>query len=385
MQKRTLTLWLTLMVLLMAGCSSPTPEATPTPTRTAIPVVTPIPLPTVTATPAAVAQEATPFPLDVDPLTGLKVEDPGLLEHSPLAIKVSNSPEVRPQSGLSSADLVFEHFAEGGITRFTAVFYGKMPERVGSVRSGRLIDLEIPAMYQAVFSFSGASSGVKDQMRASDLFPNQIVAPDFGVGEPYFYRVPREGVAFEHTLFADPESLHELAAERGVDKRPDFPSLMRFSEALPQGVGMTDITYFEVNYLTGTCTAEWRYDSTKGAWLRSTVGQPHTDYLTGEQLAFPNVIVLYANHVETDILEDTWGGGHMSIQIQVWGSNQALVFRDGKMLQGYWKREARNDMLTFWDGAGNPLPLKPGSTWFQVVPLDTQSEQLQQGQLKFTP
>jgi hypothetical protein len=201
---------------------------------------------------------------------------------------------------LSSADLVFEHFAEGGITRFTAVFYGKMPERVGSVRSGRLIDLEIPAMYQAVFSFSGASSGVKDQMRASDLFPNQIVAPDFGVGEPYFYRVPREGVAFEHTLFADPESLHALAAERGVDKRPDFPSLMA-SRGPASRRGMTDITYFEVNYLTGTCTAEWRYDSTKGAWLRSTVGQPHTDYLTGEQLAFPNVIVLYANHVETDI------------------------------------------------------------------------------------
>ena len=115
MQKRTLTLWLTLMVLLMAGCSSPTPEATPTPTRTAIPVVTPIPLPTVTATPAAVAQEATPFPLDVDPLTGLKVEDPGLLEHSPLAIKVSNSPEVRPQSGLSSADLVFEQIGRAHV------------------------------------------------------------------------------------------------------------------------------------------------------------------------------------------------------------------------------------------------------------------------------
>ena len=80
----------------------------------------------------------TNFPENVNPLTGETV-DPSVLARRPLAIKISNAPAiVRPQSGLNSADLVFEHYAEGGLTRFTAVFYSKDADPVGSIRSGRI-------------------------------------------------------------------------------------------------------------------------------------------------------------------------------------------------------------------------------------------------------
>ncbi len=390
---RYLVLFLVVMSF-VAGCSSATPVATPTPTRTPIPQATAIPptppptatpTPTPTTAPTAEAVSVTPFPPDVNPLTGLKVDDPEMLEHLPLAVKISNSPEVRPQAGLNSTDLVFEHYAEGGITRLTAVFYSTYPERVGSVRSGRLIDLEIPAMYQGVFAFSGMSGGVKQRFRASDLFPDQVASPDFGVGQPYFYRVPREGLAFEHTLFADLPELRSLAAERGIDQRPDFPSLMAFSESLPAIKESTPVNTLKIDYLAGVCRAHWDYDEELGRWKRSTAGEPHRDYLTGEQVTAANVVVIFANHLETDILEDTWGGGHMSIEIQVWGQGAALIFRDGQMLQGYWRRENREDMLTFWDGEGNPLPLKPGNSWYQLVPLDTPSEEYEPGKFRFTP
>ncbi len=396
---RTHTRYLGLFLVVMsfiAGCSSATPVATPTPTRTPIPQATaipPTPLPTATPTstptpttaPTSEAASVTPFPPDVNPLTGLKVDDPEMLEHLPLAIKISNSLEVRPQAGLNSTDLVFEHYAEGGITRLTAVFYSTYPERVGSVRSGRLIDLEIPAMYQGVFAFSGMSGGVKQRFRASDLFPDQVASPDFGVGQPYFYRVPRDGLAFEHTLFADLQELRSLAAERGIDRRPDFPSLMAFSESLPSIKESAPANTLKIDYLAGVCRAHWDYDEELGNWKRSTAGEIHRDYLTGEQVTAANVVVIFANHLETDILEDTWGGGHMSIEIQVWGQGAALIFRDGQMLQGYWRRENREDMLTFWDGEGNPLPLKPGNSWFQLVPLATPSEEYEPGKFRFTP
>jgi hypothetical protein len=327
--------------------------------------------------------EVTPFPPDVDPLTGLQVEDEALLDRAPIAIKVSNSVAVRPQSGLNAADLVFEHFAEGGITRFTAVFYPNEPEQVGSVRSGRLIDLEIPAMYGALFGYSGSSAGVKEQIRNSDLFPEQIAAPDFGVGQPYFYRVPQEGKAFEHTLFTNPTVLRELAEERNINDRPNFPKLMAFSEAAPAGGEPT--SYVEINYLPGTCTAEWTYDDEEAIWLRSTAGTVHTDALTGERLRASNVIVVYANHVYTDILEDTWGGGHWSIQVQLWGQGPVLIFRDGEMFHGIWKREERNHMLTFYYDDGTPLPLKPGNSWIQTVPLETESSDLGEDQLQLSP
>lgn len=311
-----------------------------------------------------------------------------MLDHAPLAIKVSNSPEVRPQSGLALADIVYEHYAEGGITRFTAVFYGTYPERVGSVRSGRLIDLEIPAMYHSLFAFSGMSGGVKERFRQSDLFPDQVATPDFGVGQPYFYRVPREGLAFEHTLFADPMALRDLAQERGIDERPEFPKLMAFSETLPEGAVVDDVGYVEVNYLPTVCTAQWTYDAETGRWARQTAGAVHTDYLTGEQLTAANVVLVFANHVESEIWEEMIGdqsNWKRSIQIQVWGSGPALIFRDGKMLQAYWKREARDHMLTFWDGNGYPLPLKPGNSWFQMVPLDVPAEEFEEGRYRFNP
>jgi hypothetical protein len=390
----SLTLVAAGVAVLASGCANAAPVATPTATRTPMPVATntpkaptPTATPTATRTPAAsptaAALVVTPFPLDVNPLTGLKVADEALLDRIPIAIKVSNSPEVRPQSGLGSADLVFEHYAEGGITRYTTVFYANEPDQVGSVRSGRLIDLEVPAMYHALFGYSGSSAGVKERIRRADLFPDYIAAPDFGVGQPYFYRVPQAGKAFEHTLFTNPAVLRQLADERGINQRPDFPVYMAFSDAVPGGG--EPISYFEVNYLPGSCTAEWAYDAARGVWGRSIAGRTHTDALTGDQITAANVIVVYANHLYTDILEDTWGGGHMSIEIQVWGQGPVLIFRDGQMFAGIWKREQRDAMLTFYYGDETPLPLKPGNSWLQLVPLDTASSEIGEGQLKFTP
>ncbi len=392
---------LCIIALLIAGCSTPTPpEATATPTRTpppqhtATPAPTPAPTststpcpatPTATAAPTKVVLEATPFPLDVNPLTGEKMESAEVLDRIPIAIKVSNSPEARPQSGLNSADLVFEHFAEGNVTRFTAIFYGKEPEQVGSVRSGRLIDLEIPAMYGALFGYSGSSAGVKERLRNSDLFPTYIAAPDFGVGEPYFYRVPQEK-AFEHTLFTNPAVLRQLADEREINKRPKFSQLMAFSETPLEGERIP-VYYFEIDYSAG-CSAEWTYDTTSGRWQRATAGVAQTDYLTGEPLTMANVIIVYANHVETDFWEEMIGDSSNwkhSIELQLWGTGPVLVFRDGVMQNGYWERIERNHMLTFWVSEGHPIPLKPGNTWFQMVPLDTTSEEIKEGQLHFTP
>ncbi len=397
MTKRALTICIILLIGLLAftGCGgAATPMATPTATRTpmpsatntpASPTATPTPVATNTpaASPTAEAFTVTPFPPNVNPLTGLQVEDEAQLDRIPIAIKVSNSPEVRPQSGLGSADLVFEHFAEGGITRFTSVFYANEPDMVGSVRSGRLIDLEVPAMYHALFGYSGSSAGVKDRIRHSDLFPDQIAAPDFGVGEPYFYRVPQEGKAFEHTLFTDPTVLRQLADEREINERPDFPMLMAFSENTPPGG--EPVEAFEVDYLPGTCTAEWEYDADAGLWGRSIAGVTHTDALTGKQITAANVIIVLANHAYTDILEDTWGGGHMSIEVQVWGQGSALIFRDGQMYSGLWRRENRGDMLTFYHGDETPLALKPGNSWIQLVPLDTESSRPNEGQIVFAP
>jgi hypothetical protein len=330
---------------------------------------TPIQTPTPEPTPNYLDPSTT---ADICPLTGLKVDDLAVLKRPPLAIKVSNFPSiVRPQAGLDKADVIFEHYAEGDLTRFTALFLSHDAEKVGSVRSARLLDLEIPAMFHSLLAFSGASGGLKQEFRNSDIF-GQIISPDFGhaigrQGSAPFYRIPQQGKAVEHTLFTDTAVLWQFATDKlGHSGRQEIKGWV-FSEEPP--AGGQPVTTIGIPYAVGTIVSEYVYDAGQGVYLRSINGEPHREELSGEQLRFKNVIVIYAHHVETDILEDTWGGGHYSIQIQVWDQGPVRIFRDGQMFDGKWVRPDRWDLMRFVDGSGNPIPLKPGNTFIQMVPL----------------
>lgn len=286
-------------------------------------------------------------------------------------MKISNFPPiVRPQAGLSFADVVFEHLCEAGITRLTAIFHSKDAEKVGCIRSARLIDIEIPAMFKAILAYSGSSGGIKERIRSSDFF-DRVISPDFGHGSP-FRRIPSPGKAYEHTLFSDTETLWRFAEERGVNVRQDLGGWV-FSDEPPEGGKRAN--RIKIVYREGYSSAEYEYDATRSVYLRSTLGEPHLDELTGEQISAKNVVVLYANHVETDIAEDLTGDViYYSVEIQIWGSGPVKVFRDGRVYEGRWVRPHRPDMISFVDGAGNPIPLKPGNTWIQVVPLGFEIE-----------
>ncbi|MGD8807900.1 MAG: DUF3048 domain-containing protein, partial [Chloroflexota bacterium] len=301
---------------------------------------------------------------DVNPLTGQQVADPAVLQHRPLAIKVANTARVRPQAGLNRADLVFEHYSEGGITRFTAVFYTDIPKRVGSVRSARLIDLEIPLMYDAAFGFSGSSHQIKEMIRASAFF-DRIISPDYG--HPGFWRTfdaRNPSPYMVDSLFTNAEDLRAILAERGQDVAPQFHNGMAFHPDPPPGG--QPATEVEIIY-TGTGIL-WQLQPSNGRYARWSDGVRHTDASTGELLSFKNVVVVYAEHVNTEIIEDT--GGSPSIQIRIWGEGPAVIFRDGQRYDGLWRREQPEEMLTFYDQDGNILPLAPGNTWFELVPLD---------------
>jgi len=373
----------------------PTDSPTPVPTDTPFPSPTPSPTLSPTATAEAETKDhnnpgktptptetSTPEPgsnwidpsitTDICPLTGLEVGDPSVLERPPLAIKVSNYPSVvRPQAGLDKADVIFEHYAEGKLTRFTAIFLSHDADKVGSVRSARLLDLEIPAMFRSILAFSGASGGVKQTFRDSDIF-DQIISPDFGhaigsQGSAPFYRIPQEGKAVEHTLFTDTPTLWQYSADKlGYSGRQEIKGWV-FSEEPPPGG--QPITRISIPYAAGSIVSEYAYDAGQGVYLRSVTGEPHREELSGEQLRFSNVIVIYALHKETDILEDTWGGGHYSSQIQLWGEGIVRIFRDGQMFEGKWVRPERWDLVRFSDFDGNPIPLRPGNTFIQMVPL----------------
>ena len=162
---------------------------------------------------------------------GELVDDPAQLQRRPLAIKISNAPPgfVRPQSGLNSADWVFEHTSEGSITRFTLIVYGTDVDVVGPIRSARLIDVELPAIYDAALVFSGASTGVNQRLNASD-FESRIVRS----ADPGYFRTG-EDKPFEHTLYGRPAVFREGLEALGLNTPPNFNGLLTFTSEPPAG------------------------------------------------------------------------------------------------------------------------------------------------------
>jgi hypothetical protein len=304
------------------------------------------------------------------PLTGLGVDDPAVLERRPLAIKIQNALASRPQYGLPQADIVYEHLSEAGITRFTAIYLCQDTERSGSVRSARFIDLEIPAMYKSLLAFSGTSPGLYPKFINADFYDREFVQ-NWGLRADGFFRdkeLRKQGKAIEHTLFVDPNAIWETADDLGINDRQDLQG-MTFDADVPEGG--QPATHIHIPYPNRNMTVDYRYDPETATYLRWDAKDPHIDATTGEQISATNVIILYAHHVDTDIYEDYPRTNHPSVQIQLWGTGPAVLFRDGQAFEGLWARPDRDAMVVFRDPTGQiPLDLKPGNTWIQLIPLE---------------
>jgi len=366
-----------MIIACLIGCQPVSSSDAPTadlPTQTATIPPTHIPESTITstATPTPPAIYSPPqiigpnsYPESVDPLTGLVVDDPLVLNRRPLLIKISNAPPVvRPQSEISNADVIFEHYAEGGWTRFTAIFYSHGGNHVGSVRSVRLLDLQLTPAFDGILIFSGGSLGVIDTLRQSPLYPTRVISPQFGYAEPTFVRFPREGLPFEHTLFTDTDQLWAIVQEREINRRPEFstPGWMFGVEPPDGGIPATAA---QIDY--ARTTVSWRYDPLTHKYLRWADGIPHSDAITGQQLAFDNVIVMSAYHEDRILFPEKYFGKEHSLYIELQGEGPATLLRDGVAFEGRWQRQQETDLFSFYTPDGKSLLLKPGQTFFQII------------------
>lgn len=397
----------------LAGCTTPAVQATPTPTKTPRPAATATPAPPTLAPtvilPTQVPPNETPEPASTEPLptetpaatetpvpptpapaqpggalgpapvreagvsafTGLRPADPAVLNRRPLAIKITNDADAqKKQAGLNKADVIVESRVEYSETRFTAVYQSQDAPRVGPIRSARLIDVELPVIFDAVLAFSGGVEPVRQLLYKSDFGDHILEQARNGSS---FYRDMNVGGLSWNTLFANTATLWNTSTQRGWNMAPQPSAAWAFSEGAPAGgaaARQIDLPYprFRVN---------WAYDAGSGRWLRSSGGQPHMDQAAGQQVSAANVVVLGANHVVTLIVEDGTerriANGvciNCSIEIQLWGEGPLKILRDGKVYEGRWVRPERHAAFRFVDAQGRDIPLKPGNSWWQVVPLE---------------
>ncbi|HZU11322.1 MAG TPA: DUF3048 domain-containing protein [Chloroflexota bacterium] len=273
----------------------------------------------------------------------------------PVAVTIDNYLAARPQDGLSEADIVFETLAEGGITRFLAVFQSQAPATVGPVRSTRYYFNAWAAMIGAIFGHDGGNVDALQELPSLTTIYNEDA--DRMVGP--FWRVSSRVAPYnEYTSVA---GLRSYAAQHGSSITGSRWSIPHKNPASPSGRGPQSTINIQFSY--ADYNVSWTYNPATNLYARVMGGSPHIDVLTGKQITAANVVVMFTDETSAP---DPYTPG--AIHMRTEGSGQAIVYRDGHVTPGTWQKNGVDGPLQWFDKNGNQIALNPGPTWIEVVP-----------------
>lgn len=300
--------------------------------------------------PEPVATEP-PKPKYFCPLDGEATTEGNSLRR-PLAVMIENDPAARPQSGLSKACTVYETVAEGGVTRFMAIFLHDDVDTIGPVRSAREYYANLAMQYDALYAHCGGPSTIYK------TFKNLGVAniDEFANGDAFWRIRSRKA---PHNLYTSTNKLREKAEKRGYEtdvffQRPNFKDDIPI-ESRP------DTASVDIYFSRPTFAVRYVYDRTTNRYNRFMGGKPHVDVTYNKQIAPKNIAVQFAPI--SSIANDLKGRMKMSLT----GKGSALVLQDGKVIQATWERQALNDLTRFYDQTGVEIKFNRGQTWIEIV------------------
>lgn len=301
------------------------------------------------------APEPEPEPTTAaSPLTGVEV--PIELTKLPVTgVMIENSPDARPQSGLADAGVVFETIAEGGITRFLALFQESKPDYIGPVRSVRPYYLDFVIPFDAPIAHAGGSAQALAEIR------NQGIKDLDQAFNPGSYQRVNSRYA-PHNLYTSREQLLALQNSKGFTSSK-FTGWPRKEEAPAETPNASKIDFDISGFLYNT---HYDYDKASNSYLRSMAGKPHTDERSGKQIS-PKTIVAIETSYSKNGIYSVYG---------TTGSGNVTVFQDGVATKGTWSKAGRTSPYEFKLPDGKPLKLNPGQTWITLI---------QPGQYSFSP
>ncbi|HEY3379011.1 MAG TPA: DUF3048 domain-containing protein [Armatimonadota bacterium] len=291
----------------------------------------------------------------VCPIDGLPTTARAILRR-PLAVMIENSPAARPQSGLTSACVVYEAITEGGITRFLAVFLHNDPPVIGPVRSARPHFINLAREYDAAYVHCGESYEAL-QILATD--PTLYNLDQMKYAKPFWRDRTRHA---PHNLYASAAKLRQqeskLLWEGTVSLLPHFASTRRLETGPPA-------TTAEIHF-PGATNYHLRlvYDAQAGGYLRYMDGKLHVDRETRKPIVAKNVLIqrVYA----APFTHST----HGTYDVEVIGSGDGLCLSNGRQTALVWQKSDNAALTSYTDQQQRPLPLQPGQTWVEIVPTD---------------
>ena len=304
--------------------------------------------------------------------------------HRPLGIMIENHESARPQSGIDSADVVYEAVAEGGITRMLNVFYCQAPAQVGPVRSARTYFLDWISEYgdSPLYAHVGGANtdGPADALSQIDDYGwgayNDL--NQFSIGFPTFWRdYNRLGhaTATEHTMYSTTDKLWKFAKEsrkltnKGKDGTQWDEGFVPYNfkdDAASSDRGTSQSVHLEFWQGYGAYGVDWVFDPATNQYTRKNGGALHVDKDTGKPLSAKTITVLYM--IENHANDGYEGNVHLLYKTK--GSGKAVVFMDGKQIKGTWSKDARTDRTVIKDSSGKEIEFNRGKIWFEILPTN---------------
>lgn len=292
----------------------------------------------------------------------------------PIAVILENfAPDSRPQSGLGAASTVFETLAEGGVTRFMAVYLEHDSAKVGPVRSTRMYFNALAAGLHTTLVHVGGNDDAQAQLwnlpKVFNIDENRWEKSLYDTGTPLFWR-STDRVA-PHNMYTSTLKLRAYVRrnrENWVYTGASFPHRAPAPPARRGKSTRIRLTWENPLYPVDdpAYDVQYVYNHATNTYARFMGGAPHVDADTRRQLQPSNVVILRTGPAVADA---NAGPTPQSILIPLAGSGAATYFIDGKVRSGVWRKGLDvNSPLRLLDRKGRPMALNPGQTWIEIMP-----------------
>ncbi|MGB4658497.1 MAG: DUF3048 domain-containing protein [Mobilitalea sp.] len=320
--------------------------------------ITATPIPTAVPTVTEVAEDTGHEGEMRSTLSGLWVSTK-IGTNRPYAFQFNNFKTVRNQWGIGQADIVYECLVEGGITRLLGIGENYSGDKIGSTRSARHYFVSIADEYDAIYIHFGRTKYAVAKMK--ELGIDHMDGMD-GVGSTVFYR--DNSINAPHNAFASLDGIIAGIKQKGFETKhdEDYEAHFSFYEEDTKLEAGTAVKKLSVHF-SDYNDPYFEYNSTDKLYYRFQFNEKHKDSLTGDQLAFKNIIIQFVKEWDID------KNGYQTMDI-IDASGKGYYISNGAKINITWKKKEASSWMRYYNEAGEELTINPGKTYIALFPRD---------------